>query len=304
MASSEIFEAGLPASDALRQGPQPNLPLPGTPARLDASSTISTPSQLPSSPEERGGPDHLVHHGLAPASSSLTASPTSIDASISQPFPLPSRHPDPLHTPLQEQHQPDLTSALTQSLPPLVNVSLPASPVVRTAHNLRLPSFDLLGIANPHPDNIAQRHSHNIHYIESIGAGPLSKPEDPLHALSPPLARPQHESGVQEPTVKSPEAARAHVEQQIPTVTPPPEPGAINWGSFVNIRTAGVGSPPRSDPAVSPSINTVAGWGSAGPASTPPNPLSVADLSDALGMAVWVETVKATISKMIFFRCP
>jgi hypothetical protein len=190
---------------------------------------------------------------------------------------------------------------LTQNLPPLVDVSLPSSTVIKTPLNLRLPPFDVLGIANPHPDRISQ---HPSHPFEPIGAGPLSKPEDPLHALSPPLARPQQSSGGKEPAARSPEAPRAHIDQQIPTVTPPAEPGTFNWGSFINVRTAGVNSPPRSDPGVSPSINnTIASSASAGPASTPPDPLSVADLNDALGMAAWVETVKAIISKTPLSRC-
>lgn len=253
----------------------------------------ATPSAIPSSPDEGAclaGSDHVVPRGLAP--SSLTLFPSSLEPNTSDPFPLPSRAPKPLSTPVREDRPVDLRLHFAGSAAlPSTDVSLPTPPILKTAHNLRLPSFDVLGIAAPHPDRIALQ---SFNSFSSLGAGPLSKPEDPLHALSPPLARPQKFGGVNEPSPTSPETTRSKVEHLIPIVTPPSEPGTFSWGSFVNVRTAGVGSPPSSDPGVSPSINTIASATSPGPVAV--DDLSVVELSDALGMAVWIEKVKEILS--------
>ena len=255
------------------------------------SSEAATPSEIPSSPEEIAGagrPGDVARRGPVPA-------PVNSHFSIlepSQPLPLPSIAPQTLPTPLCED-RPDLSLSFAGSVLPPTDVSLPTPPLVKNALNLRLPSFHALGIAAPHPDRIALTSTHSF---TPLGAGPLSKPEDPLHALSPPLASTRQFGGVEEPTTASPEAARAKVEYLVPIITPPNEPGTFNWGSFI-VRTAGLGSPPSSEPGVSPNIHTGASASSPTPA-TAADPLSVSDLSEALGMAAWIERIKDIISRL------
>ncbi|OCL11907.1 hypothetical protein AOQ84DRAFT_286265, partial [Glonium stellatum] len=128
--------------------------------------------------------------------------------------------------------------------------ALPATlPVLKPAVNLRLPSFDLLGIAAPHPDRIVCNPDNPF---SSLGAGPLSNPEDPLHALSPALNRPHALGGREDPpTSCAPEHQKDDSSQFhhfVPTFTPPAEPGTINWGTFANVTTAAMDSPAKSDP--------------------------------------------------------
>ncbi|OCK79128.1 hypothetical protein K432DRAFT_330829 [Lepidopterella palustris CBS 459.81] len=129
------------------------------------------------------------------------------------------------------------------------SASLPSPPIPKAGRALRLPSFDLLGIGAPHPDRIV---SNCENPFTSLGAGPLSKPEDPLHALSPALSRPRHLGGVGDPPtfgVDDAELEPGQVRTFIPTITPPAEPGTITWGNFANVKTAAMDSSPKSDPA-------------------------------------------------------
>ncbi|KAF2119480.1 hypothetical protein BDV96DRAFT_346700 [Lophiotrema nucula] len=191
------------------------------------------------------------------------------------------------------EHRLDLDLSFAASALPSTDVSLPTPPIAKTTHNLRLPSFNVLGIAAPHPDRIQLQRS--APSFSSLGAGPLSKPDDPLHADSPPLSRPHQFGGVGEPAASSPVASRSQIEHLIPTVTPPNEPGTFNWGSFVNVKTAGVGSPPSSDPGVSPSLIIAARTSSPLPTEGAQVP-TAADLDSAIGMAAWVAEVKDTIT--------
>lgn len=215
-----------------------------------------------------------------------------LDASLPHPIPLPSASPQPLLSPVHDDRpQFDLTFAGL----PSTNVSLPASTVLRTAHNLRLPSFDALGIAAPHPDLFTSYPSHSF---SSLGAGPLSKPEDPLHALSPgPLDHCLPAHGENHLSPSTPRAIRAGLERLVPTYTPPSEPGTISWGSFVNVKTAGLGSPPSSEPGVSPNLTTTAS--ATAPGHAPIIVPTSVGLSDEARMAVWVEEIKNIISRHI-----
>ncbi|UPX20036.1 uncharacterized protein EKO05_0010282 [Ascochyta rabiei] len=216
--------------------------------------------------------------------------PSFLDALIPQPFPLPSASPQPLATPTLAD-QPHLDPSFAGTFLP-TDVSLPSPTLARTAHNFRLPSFDVLGIAVPHPDRIPL---HSTASFSSLGAGPLSKPEDPLHALSPPLQfRSRLDKPAQRPAA-SPKATRQHWEHQIPTFTPPTEPGTFNWGSLVKVRTAGAGSPPSSEPGVSPNLTLTAS--AAAPGQAPIIVPTYADeISEAVRMAAWVQNVKDTLS--------
>lgn len=244
------------------------------------------PSSVPATP------DGCVDAGPCHDTALQSYIPSFPEDSLPQPFPQPSALPQPLKTPTIED-RPDLD--LTLSLPS-GGASLPSPTVLRTAHNLRLPSFDVLGIAAPHPDRISLQTDQSF---SPLGAGPLSKPEDPLHALSPPLGLFEHHgSEIHAPAI-TPKAARAGLGHLVSTHTPPLEPGTISWGSFVNLRTAGLGSPPSSDPGVSPNLSITASITT--PAQAPIIVPTHEEFSDVLRMETWIDRVKNTISKHPFY---
>jgi hypothetical protein len=205
-----------------------------------------------------------------------------------QPFPLPAASPRPLPTP--DESGPGLLN-LDFAPSILPDPSLP-TPSIAKVHNLRLPSFETLGIAAPHPDRFPL---HSQYSFSSLGAGPLSKPEDPLHALSP-LGRLPQLDGADDAIASTPAPAKAHIEQLVPVVTPPSEPGMLNWGAFVNVRTAGVGSPPSSDLGVSPNLTTTANAVQASGHIVP----MIVEMSDVIGRAPWIEEIKEVISTYFF----
>jgi hypothetical protein len=251
-------------------------------------------SALPATPDVEAGapcPETPVPRGLA--NPPVDEVDFLLDDSFPQPQPLPlptAETPNIFH-----EDQSHFDRYFADALPP-TNISLPTSTVLRTAHNLRLPSFDVLGIAAPHPDRIPLRPSHSFS-SSALGVGPLSKPEDPLHALSPPLDRHPQADAAAKLVTTSPKAARAQVEHVLATFTPPSEPGTFNWGAVVNAIPAALGSPPSSDPGVSPNLNVTA-------AATAPGqapiivPLPAAP-SNTMRMAAWVDEAKDTIRKQM-----
>ena len=286
--------------------------LAGTEIRSDDAS-LSSVLPTPSSAHELSSPwvpgsSGVDHDGPAHESSNPTASFPG--CAVSQPFPLPDlpqQQPPPptppsnlqqhqdLPSPLKEP-QPDLTTllnpAFTVDLPSALD--LPSPPLAKVQHNLRLPSFDLLGIAAPHPDHISGRPPTASAW--ELGSGPLSKPGDPLHALSPVPYRFRTLGEVEPSAMPSPEQAKPHVEHLIPTITPPEEPGTFHWGAFVNIRTAGMGSPPTSEPGAPPLTATsnqeFASGGLSDPApATSPGPIS--------GAPAWLDKAENIISKSL-----
>lgn len=279
----------------IAEAPQPEgrLPHPGQKISLDTP----TPSERPLLFDDAALPHRpLLHHvsETPPVASPESLCPPTPDPwgpLPTQPLPAPPHHPAELPSPNLEDLL-DLGPNFAASVLPPTNVSLPPTHIVKTAHNLRLPSFEALGIANPHPDRITGPLASAT--LPSLGAGPLSKPEDPLHALSPLLAHSRPFSRAGDSAPRSPEAARPRLERRISVVTPPAEPGTVNWGSFVNVWAAGVGSPPTTGSGASPNLDTIP-TSASGPAAR--DPLSLADLSDALGMAAWIETIKGLISK-------
>jgi hypothetical protein len=63
----------------------------------------------------------------------------------------------------------------------------------------------------------------------------------------------------------------------------------------VHVTHAGLGSPPSSDPGVSPNLTLTASLTS--PAQAPIIVPTFTEIDDAVRMAAWVEQVKDTISK-------
>ena len=78
----------------------------------------------------------------------------------------------------------NVPAAMTMLDLPFASPSISSRLVVKqptVTRKLRLPSFDALGIAAPHPDRIG---SYSIQLFPLVGAGPLSNPDDHLHELS------------------------------------------------------------------------------------------------------------------------
>ncbi|KAF2204328.1 hypothetical protein GQ43DRAFT_364861 [Delitschia confertaspora ATCC 74209] len=231
----------------------------------DASSSLLLISPSPSAPDDLSqtlswdvGPDGVDVDGLPHEFENPTALFPGCVA-VSQPLPLPAVNQNiPTSTPLQET-QPELNSNFAANAVPTRNLSPPSPSVTKLSrHNLRLPSFDLLGIGSPHPDRIGLQRSADS--FLNLGSGPLSNPDDPLHVLSPnqspSLLGMLHD--LDQPAMPSPHESKPHDQPFIiSTVTPPAEPGTFHWGPFLNIRTAGMSSPPNTDPGISPDVVAV-----------------------------------------------
>lgn len=253
------------------------------------AAALSSPA-IPATPDEGTG-------ACSPGARPRARVPTDeecrsfFDASVPQPFPLPSTSPQPPATPALDNH-PHLDLSFAGTFLP-TDVSLPSPTLIRIAPNFRLPSFDVLGIAAPHPDRIPL---HPQPSFSSLGAGPLSKPEDPLHALSPPLEFRCSADKPAEHPVASPRATKKQLEHQVPTFTPPSEPGTFSWGSLVKVKTAGAGSPPSSEPGVSPNLNITESATAPGQAPIVV-PTYADEISEAVRMAFWIQNVKNILSE-------
>lgn len=259
-----------------------------------AAAALVSPA-IPATPEEGSGASFPGARGRADVPIN-EACRSFFDASVPQPFPLPSASPSqPLATPALDNH-PHLDLSFAGTFLP-TDVSLPSPTLARTAPNFRLPSFDILGIAAPHPDRIPL---HSKYSFSSLGAGPLSKPEDPLHALSPPLDLYRQADQAVNPPTASPKASRKQLEHQVSTFTPPSEPGSFNWGSLVRVKTAGAGSPPSSEPGVSPNLTLTESATAAGQAPIVV-PTYADEISEAMRMAFWSQNVKNILSE--FHAC-
>lgn len=249
-----------------------------------SASVVPTPSpaqEYASYAPWAAGSSGVDHEGPAQDSSNPTAPfPGCV---VSQPFALPNL-PSPLH-----EFRPELNTTIdfAANLPPSAP-SLPSPPLVKARHNLRLPSFDLLGIGAPHPDRVGLRSSDSL---LNLGSGPLSKPDDPLHALSPDLCRPQQLGEVDLSAMPSPGEVKPHVDLLIPTVTPPAEPGTFNWGSFVNIRTAGMGSPPTSEAGALPTAGAMLD----GVTAAPPQEPALSSLTNTIREDSWIHRAESVI---------
>ncbi|GME33229.1 hypothetical protein GTA08_BOTSDO10997 [Neofusicoccum parvum] len=169
---------------------------------------------------------------------------------------LPALLPDPVPvpgiatgtpTPTHESSRPDLGIAgIVDCALPCSSVSLPSPQLLKSQPSLRLPSFDLLGIAVPHPDRFQPDADR---FFSPVGAGPLSKPDDPLHARSPQPAQPAEIVDHRPlPSPRLAEKDQPASEQYTTLPTPPPDLGANYWGSSSHVRTTAMDSPARSDP--------------------------------------------------------
>ena len=266
------------------------------------SHTSLTDHRLPFCPEHLGFPSPAGEEHIGAGSGDVVAegpAPSSLcdppfEAAVPGYIPLPGRLSPETPTPSQET-QPVFPIAgfagdglLTTDAP------LSTPPILRAGRNLRLPSFDLLGIRAPHPDRIV---SSADNPFSSLGAGPLSKPEDPLHDLSPALSRPHRLGGVGDPPTSPLEELK--VDQNrfhhfIPNFTPPAEPGTINWSTFANVTTAAMDSPAKSDPGT---LSAALANSTASAAESNTSSQDAPGLGHTITEKSWIEEAKVAISK-------
>lgn len=177
---------------------------------------------------------------------------------------------EPVVTPAaKEMPEPDLNLTVGGALAPVHTDLPPRSPPKRSRPELRLPSFESLGIANAHPDrfsldgNLTESiietlpHSSNAHYAQQRFASVF--PDTKLGQRFRNLPR--------DPGSKLPggRAIQSPVRQLVNTLTPPAEPECIDWPSMPTVSTtmdspstdpgqvAGVGSKRQSTAAPGPS---------------------------------------------------
>lgn len=151
---------------------------------------------------------------------------------------LPAICPPPyiisgLPTPYHET-PPDLSTATIEGRSLELDDSILATQSPSKAPlNLRLPSFQLLGIAAPHPNDISVDFEASI---VPVGVGPLSAPHDPLHSMNPivPVLNSPLNNFVPRllgSPVQAERQSPSHraVRQYVLTQTPPDDNGVMNW---------------------------------------------------------------------------
>jgi hypothetical protein len=178
---------------------------------------------------------HAANLGTGLPTGSLGPHSDAVVPEVPPPIELKPLSETPLSTPSREL-QPAFGALATNALTDFAPVALPTPPLQRVPekHSLRLPSFDLLGIAVPHPDR--KLSEPEAYFAATIGAGPLSKPDDPLHDLSPDIARARRlgdlggdSPPMEDDTKKPPDV----LPPPVATVTPPYESSIpFNWPPF------------------------------------------------------------------------
>jgi hypothetical protein len=180
---------------------------------LDLGSTQTTPTHLCDTLQQNAMPQPVLPFAVAAAQASQTPTPSRESPSFESSF--ASRMADV-----------DSLSALSDLSPP------PTLPVPRASRPLQLPSFDLLGIAAPHPDQIDRSRSFDVsNPFCSVGAGPsgLLPTQNPSRSLSWP-----GEVVCDRDTRPPPDhihlSSSKAIKQYISTVTPPDDSGLMDWG--------------------------------------------------------------------------
>ncbi len=229
-----ITDANIPISNPDRERHKSSMEL-GLPSP-DGSDALRTPGCA------EAGEDVMMATGSAaqtPSTSSLPHNPLPDAVLLAPTTPEETRD---YRIPQHGTNFPMDVAEMMNKPAQTMDLSLPTLPVPKAARNLRLPSFDMLGIAAPHPDRIR---SDAASLFSELGAGPLSKPEDPLHELSPVHARARLGEGRcgREKETAGPGQDLTNVNHKtihnlISTFTPPDEILAIDWTSNENAKTA------------------------------------------------------------------
>lgn len=169
--------------------------------------------------------------------------------------------PTPPHETLPDIQMPAIiAAAIPLTTPPIAKA---------TRSNLRLPPFDLLGIAVSRPDRISMG---NQQATPFIGAGPPSQPEDPLHLCKSPFGNETRPSltGTSPYPSKLPSSSTSpqilcqvppshkSIQQYILTQTPPDDNGKIDWSAMQTTQAAPLASPEQGGTSIShPSSSAV-----------------------------------------------
>ena len=195
------------------------------------------------------------HHGVVESATSEAHDP--FDA-LPNPLPSPTEIYPSLatHTSTPSREIAGITlDGFIDGVLPATDGPLPTPPVVKAGHNLRLPSFEDLGIAAPHPDRVAVFPTPS-RFI--VGSGPLSRPDDPLHTNSPQRPRAEIRPEDSRDLPHRPLANRQAIHHFVDTFTPPEDSGKVAWSSVANVRTAAMESPAKSDdhPSTTPTEQT------------------------------------------------
>ena len=246
------------------------------------SPSLDFPSPASAADSLRSPP--LVREMPSGFQSGLPTTPWTPDAAR----PLPSEpsvayEPQPLKTPPPTQcpSSPDLNIIVGGALAPLHTANPRCPPPKRGPPDLRLPSFEMLGIAAPHPDRFGQ----NILTLDGsmspaarsmridtprVAGSALLEAFNQLHVDSPSGSRPTR------PHSSTGRALSGPVKQFISTITPPAEAGEPSWPSLAASTTAPMESPlsdpdlPASSPGPLPTS------GAAAPAITETAPTTMA----------------------------
>ena len=158
---------------------------------------------------------------------------------------------EPLKTPDDGQEPKlELFDALHGSVDAALEIA-PTSP--RNAPSLRLPSFELLGIAARQSDRQVLDLGSSIAEVEAgspIMAGQqkaaTANPGEPspkasfVGSPSPPSPPKSDSKATRDPSA---DIFRSPIHQRVTTITPPGESGSIDWSARVTVRLAGVDSP-------------------------------------------------------------
>ena len=192
--------------------------------------------------------------------------------------------------------QTDMDMIVGGALAPM-HFTPPAMPRSKTGPGLRLPSFEALGIAAPHPERFGQFGLDGTW----IGA--------PQEAMREPLAEEDAElvdmfarlgGGKLDPPDGVPSKAGRRgtstpVRHYVTTLTPPAEAGEINWQSLATVSAAPLDSP-ATDPGLNQSF-TASAQASPGAAATGSAPSIIVDEELLDEHKAWVRGAVRTLGK-------
>ena len=215
------------------------------PSPASVTSSLDTPTLQYSSSGDRCNPEHLfAGNDLLEATNVLPTQPNEIMVE-------PVLTPPPNETP-----ELNMDTIVGGALAP-VHSNAPLCSPTRSRPGLRLPSFESLGIAAPHPDRYGGLNGTLTNAAREAMQEPLSVPHGfptSIEALKVGATGPEVAPN---PSIERPggRALQSPVHHIIDTITPPPEVGCIKWNLTTATVTSAMDSP-LTDPG---NANTGAG---------------------------------------------
>lgn len=219
------------------------------PSPASVSDSLNSPTLQHDLQSDQPNPEHLsTRDGHLEAVSILPTEPGEIMiSSIVTP-------------PASERPEPDMNFIVGGALAP-VHSTPPSWPTPRSRPGLQLPSFELLGIAAPHPDrfggldgalaNISGESMQHTLTSEYGDFGVLSAFADVTPGTS-------AQDVLSNPAIEKPRgcAIQSPVRHYVDTITPPAEIGYPHWHSMATV-TSAMDSPSTDPGNVAPSTNNV-----------------------------------------------